>query len=293
MMVYAFISEFVEFISKLKEKLNKHGDLFSSNEAAVRYAIVNPFLKMLGWDVENPEEVIPEYSVPKPKGKADYALFIKELSKNPIAFVEVKKLNGINSDVIREKLKYSFDLGVNYTIITDGDSWILYKAFEPDTPASERIVAQWSILKDDPYEIAFKALIIARTKFFGKLLEEATSIKTIEQQTLQPTKPAREVVKPPFSRENARKAILKILSESTSPMRRKDLVEKVGQTLEISGKDLEPTPKAREPRWRVITEWTIYQLKGEGLIEAVETGHYSITEKGRKVSGLYWSSLRS
>jgi restriction endonuclease Mrr len=76
-------------------------------------------------------------------------------------------------------------------------------------------------------------------------------------------------------------------------MRRKDLVEKVGQTLEISDKDLEPTPKAKEPRWRVITEWTIYQLKREGLIEAVETGHYSITEKGRKVSGLYWSSLRS
>jgi predicted type IV restriction endonuclease len=292
-MVYALMSEFVEFINELKGKLNKHKDLFSSNEATVRYAIVNPFLKMLGWDVENPEEVIPEYSVPEAKGKADYALFIKELSNNPIAFVEVKKLNGINSDVIREKLKYSFDLGVNYTIITDGDSWILYKAFEPGIPPSERIVVQWSILRDDPYEIAFKALIIAKTKFFGKPLEKATSIKTIEQQTLQPTKPAREVVKLPFSKENARKAILKILSESPSPMRRKDLVEKVKQILEISGKDLEPTPKEKEPRWRVITEWTIYELKREGLIEPVETGYYSITEKGRKEASLYWSSLRS
>jgi predicted type IV restriction endonuclease len=286
-MVYAFISEFVEFINKLKEKLNKHGDLFSNNEAAVKYAIVNPFLKMLGWDVENPEEVIPEHSDPKAKGKADYALFIKELSKNPIAFVEVKKLNGINSDVIREKLKYSFDLGVNYTIITDGDSWILYKAFESGIPSSERIIARWSILKDDPYEIAFKALIIAKTKFFGKLSETVTSIKTIEQQTLQPTKSAHKVVKPLFSRENVRKVILKILSESTSPMRRKDLVEKVRQTLEISGKYLEPTPKAREPRWRVITEWTIENLKREGFIEAVETGYYSITEKGKKEASLY------
>jgi len=143
----SFISEFVEFINKLKEKLNKHGGLFSNNEIAVRYAIVNPFLKMLGLDVENPEEVVPEYSDPKAKGKADYALFIKEVSKNPIAFVEVKKLNGINSDAIREKLKYSFDLGVNYTIITDGNSWILYKAIEPGIPSSERIIAQWSILK--------------------------------------------------------------------------------------------------------------------------------------------------
>jgi len=285
--VYTFISEFVEFINKLKEKLNRHGDLFSNNEAAVKYAIVNPFLKMLGWDVENPEEVIPEYSDPKAKGKADYALFIKELSKNPIAFVEVKKLNGINPDVIREKLKYSFDLGVNYTIITDGDSWILYKAFEPGIPSSERVIAQWSILKDDPYEIAFKALIIAKTKFFGKLSVTTTFIKTIEQQTLQPTKPAHEVVKPPFSRENVRKAILKILSESTSPMRRKDLVEKVRQALEISGRYLEPTPKARKPRWRVITEWTIQHLKMEGSIEAVGKGHYLITEKGRKEASLY------
>jgi predicted type IV restriction endonuclease len=53
-MVYAFISEFVEFISKLKEKLNKYEDLFSSNEAAVRYAIVNPFLKMLEMGCRKP-----------------------------------------------------------------------------------------------------------------------------------------------------------------------------------------------------------------------------------------------
>jgi len=286
-MVYALMSEFVEFINELKGKLNKHKDLFSSNEATVRYAIVNPFLKMLGWDVENPEEVIPEYSVPEAKGKADYALFIKELSNNPIAFVEVKKLDGINQDVITEKLRYSFDLGVNYTIITDGDSWILYKAFEPGIPSSERIIAQWSILKDDPYEIAFKALIIAKTKFFGRLSELSPSTKPTEQQTLQATKPAHEVVKQPFSRENVKKAILKILSESTSPMRRKDLVEKVRQTLEISGKYLESTPKARKPRWRVITEWTIQHLKMEGSIEVDGKGYYLITEKGRKEASLY------
>jgi hypothetical protein len=89
------------------------------------------------------------------------------------------------------------------------------------------------------------------------------------------------------SRENVRKAILKILSESTSPMRRKDLVEKVRQALEISGRYLEPTPKARKPRWRVITEWTIQHLKMEGSIEAVGKGLYLITEKGRKEASLY------
>ena len=286
-MVYAGISEFVELIDKLKEKLNEHKDLFSNNEAAVKYAIVNPFLKMLGWDVENPEEVIPEYSDPRVEGKADYALFIKELSENPVAFVEVKKLNGITPEVIREKLKYSFESGVDYTIITDGDSWILYKAYKRGVPSSERVEARWSILKDDPYEIAFKALIIAKTKFFGKLSELFPSTKPTEQQTLQATKPAHEVVKSPFSRESVRKAILKILSESTSPMRRKDLIEKVRQTLEISGKYLEPTPKARGPRWRVITEWTIQRLKMEGSIEAVGKGLYLITEKGRKEASLY------
>jgi predicted type IV restriction endonuclease len=95
------------------------------------------------------------------KGRADYALFTKDVSPNsPITFIEVKKFVEINNEVIREKLKYSFDLGVNYTIITDGDA--LYKAFEPGKTSSDRTVTQRSILRDDPYEIAFKALNIAK-----------------------------------------------------------------------------------------------------------------------------------
>ena len=280
-MVYAGISEFVEFIIRLKEKLNKHRDLFSNNEAAVRYTIVNPFLKMLGWDVENPEEVIPEYSDPRAKGKVDYALFIKELSsKDPVAFIEVKKLNGITPEIIREKLKYSFDLGVNYTIITDGDSWILYKAFKPGIPSSERVIAQWSILRDDPYEIAFKALVIAKTKLFGKFLELASLAKPVEQRTLQPTK---NVTKLPFSRENVRKVILKALFESTGPMSRKELLEKVRQTLEITSEYLKYT-KTERPRWVAIVSWTIKDLRDEGLITLVERGQYQITEKGKRVA---------
>jgi predicted type IV restriction endonuclease len=279
--VYAGISEFVEFIIRLKEKLNKHRDLFSNNEAAVKYTIVNPFLKMLGWDVENPEEVIPEYSDPRAKGKVDYALFIKELSsKDPVAFIEVKKLNGITPEIIREKLKYSFDLGVNYTIITDGDSWILYKAFEPGIPSSERVIAPWSILRDDPYEIAFKALVIAKTKLFGKFSELAPLVKPVEQQTLQPTK---KVTKLPFSRENVRKVTLKALFESTGPVSRKELLEKVRQTLEITSEYLKYT-KTKMPRWVAIVSWTIKDLRDEGLITLVERGQYQITEKGKRVA---------
>jgi predicted type IV restriction endonuclease len=282
-MIHSYLSEFVEFIIKLKEKLNKYRDLFSNNEAAVKYAIVNPFLKMLGWDVEDPEEVIPEYSDLRAKGKADYALFIKELSsKDPVAFVEVKKLNGITPEVIREKLKYSFDLGVNYTMITDGDSWILYKAFEPGVPLSERKIAQWSILRDDPYEIAFKALVIAKTKLFGKFSELASPAKPVEQQTLQLTKKAAKL---PFSRENVRKVILKVLSESTGPVSRKELLEKVRQTLEITSEYLKYTKTGR-PRWVAAVSWTIKDLRDEGLIILVKKGQYLITEKGKRVADL-------
>jgi predicted type IV restriction endonuclease len=285
-MISEYISRFVNLINRLKEKLVKYKDLFVQNEAAVRYAIVNPFLRMLGWDIEDPEEVIPEYTNPRIEGKADYALFIKEVSNIPIAFIEVKKLGGITGEIVREKLKYSFDSGVRYTIITDGNEWFLYDVFKPNVPFNERVVVSWRILQDDPYEILFKSLTIANIKIFGKekpyqpILPSTT--KMIEAETSKTLATRSESAKLPFTTKNIRRLILQILTESREPMKKKEIVKKIGELVELAPHHLELTPKKKRLRWEARVRWEIWKMKREGLIKTVEKGLYIITEKGRK-----------
>ncbi len=71
--------------------------------------------------LENSEEVEPEYVVEC--GRADYAV---KHGGRIVAFIEAKPLGGISEEVIKEKLKYAFDSGVEFTVITDGDTWLVY-----------------------------------------------------------------------------------------------------------------------------------------------------------------------
>lgn len=59
-------------IEEIKDRLRQNGELYRRNEAAVRAQVVQPVLKTLGWDTENPSEVIPEPSTGE--GTPDYKL---------------------------------------------------------------------------------------------------------------------------------------------------------------------------------------------------------------------------
>ena len=66
------LSEALGEIEKLKGKISKYKDDYSKNETLVRYSLIDPFLRMIGWDTSDPVQVIPEYSTGN--GRADYAL---------------------------------------------------------------------------------------------------------------------------------------------------------------------------------------------------------------------------
>jgi len=46
-----------ETVEKIKRKIEKNKELFMKNENEVRYALINPFLEALGWDITDPDEV--------------------------------------------------------------------------------------------------------------------------------------------------------------------------------------------------------------------------------------------
>ncbi|MDE2686206.1 MAG: hypothetical protein OXI16_01710 [Chloroflexota bacterium] len=49
-------------IEKLRQRIQSHRSILSGSEWLTRYTLIDPLLRELSWDTEDPELVIPEYS---------------------------------------------------------------------------------------------------------------------------------------------------------------------------------------------------------------------------------------
>lgn len=135
-----------ETLEMVVERMKKYRSLYEQNEMAVRDQIVNPILRGLGWNPENPEEVQPNISTEE--GVPDYSL-IK--NGNKVLFIEAKKLSVDveQKEVIRQLAKYCFGEGMKYGVLTNGAVWILFRAFQEGTTMSERTVWKIDIESDE------------------------------------------------------------------------------------------------------------------------------------------------
>ncbi|MGB9756600.1 MAG: type I restriction enzyme HsdR N-terminal domain-containing protein [Candidatus Bathyarchaeales archaeon] len=147
-------------LAQIVEKIKKFRSLYEQNEMAVRDQIVNPILRNLGWDPENPEEVQPNVSTEE--GVPDYSL-IKNGKK--ILFVEAKKLRVDieQREVIRQLAKYSFSEGTKYGVLTNGAVWVLIRSFEEGTTLTERIVWKTDLENEEPPAVLRKIVAISKT----------------------------------------------------------------------------------------------------------------------------------
>ncbi|CAD7771489.1 hypothetical protein FHEFKHOI_01049 [Candidatus Methanoperedenaceae archaeon GB50] len=135
-----------ETLEMVIERMKKHHFLYEQNEMAVRSQIIEPILRGLGWDTENPEEVQPNVSTEE--GIPDYSLLKGD---KKVLFIEAKKLSVDieQREVIRQLAKYCFGEGMKYGVLTNGAIWILFRAFQEGTTMSERIVWKTDIENDE------------------------------------------------------------------------------------------------------------------------------------------------
>ncbi|WP_135605548.1 DUF5655 domain-containing protein [Methanococcoides sp. NM1] len=107
----------LEIIEKIKsEKISPQLD-----EAATKQTVILRILNSLGWDIFEPEEVYPEYPV---NGiKVDYSL--RSNNKDRV-FIEAKKIGEDLEKHQEQLLRYSFKMGVDLAILTNGITWWFY-----------------------------------------------------------------------------------------------------------------------------------------------------------------------
>jgi len=150
---------FEELLARLRESKS----LFLSSEEATKQGAILPVLAKLGWDRDNIQEVIPEYSVGS--GRVDYCLKTGEQS----VFLEVKRANEELEGHQEQLLDYAFRQGVKLAILTNGLLWWFY------LPLSE---GSWEQRKFFTVDIQQQEASVAAAHFRQFLKKEAVSSGT-------------------------------------------------------------------------------------------------------------------
>jgi hypothetical protein len=167
------VRELLEAIERVRERIERHGSKLSQNEMLTRYALVDPILRALGWDTEDPEQVEPE---PRTEtGRPDYAL---KHDGKPIVMVEAKPLRSDLEKARGEGFRYCWQNKVPFYAITDGNVWELHDLREMGGKEIFRI----QLKSDNPGDAARQLLALWRPAM-PKVKVGPPSVTTEERET--------------------------------------------------------------------------------------------------------------
>ena len=134
-------------------------DLPDWPEVHIRYAIVDPIIRALGWNTEDPKECHPEY--PRRRGdrngSVDYALFnarsVREMAEDgppPVVMIETKALKadlGRYSTELSIHMRASPEMTRGIAVLTNGRRWRFYDAAKPGR-LPEKLICEIDLKED-------------------------------------------------------------------------------------------------------------------------------------------------
>ena len=148
------LDSLLKLVETLRERIDEHGDALRQSEAMTRYALIDPMLRELGWNTDDPAQVVPEYRVANNQ-MADYVLRANDA---PTIVVESKKLDEPlqGGKALDQGILYSAHTRSGYFLLTDGRRWELYEGRSTD------LVESFDLLDQSPAEVCLKALALWR-----------------------------------------------------------------------------------------------------------------------------------
>jgi len=149
------------------------------DEEDVKSSVIDGFLKILGWNLQDHLEVKKEQKV-EGRIRADYAL---KVDGKPKIYIEAKALDkdlergfeiskgGGKKSYIDQAINYAYNSGVNWALLTNGKRWMLFNAYWKGTH-KDRIAFDLEIddfLKDNNFN---KIKLLAREYIIAGKLDE-------------------------------------------------------------------------------------------------------------------------
>ena len=155
------LDSLLSLVEKLRKRIDVHGSKLRQSEALTRSALIDPLLRELGWDTEDPALVVPEYN--EAGGSVDYALFG---GNKPFMMVEAKKLGTSLRDgkVLIQGLAYCQKQGTRYLSVTDGRRWEIYEPHRGGAvPINEKRIVEFDLKNGSAAEVCSKAVVLRRS----------------------------------------------------------------------------------------------------------------------------------
>ena len=137
--------DFIDQIKQLADRVESMKPQLQTEEAT-KNALIMPFIQALGYDVFNPNEVVPEFTadIGTKKGeKVDYAL--KQEDK-VIILIECK---GINDELVKhdsQLVRYFHACEAKFAILTNGQLFKFYTDLENQNKLDEKPFFEFDLL---------------------------------------------------------------------------------------------------------------------------------------------------
>ena len=165
----------------MRERIEEHGAALRQSEALTRATLIEPLLRELGWDTEDPALVAPEYRLGR--GYADYALLS---NGRPMIMVEAKKLGTPLHDAASQGIGYCIEDGIGYFAVTDGRQWAIYETHKM-APIAKKLTVQFNIEQSPPIT-CLKAMALWRPAVEqGSVMAAETPLVQDVQEEASPT----------------------------------------------------------------------------------------------------------
>ena len=145
-----------QLVEELAGRTQRHSATLSQNEILTRYVLIDPLLRELGWNTEDPEQVLPEYN--SGSGYADYALLS---DGKPIILIESKRLDTPLQDGLAQAINHCLMEGTPYFTVTDGRRWEIYETHRP-APVAETQVVAFDLADHAPRDAILQSLELLR-----------------------------------------------------------------------------------------------------------------------------------
>ena len=160
--------DFIDELRLFAEKITSLKDHIQTEEAT-KISLVMPFIQLLGYNVFNPTEVIPEFTADvgiKKGEKVDYAIM---KSGKPAILIEVKPISDDLSGHSSQLYRYFTTTDVRFAVLTNGFFYKFYSDLRKDNTLDETPFLEFDLLD-------IKDVVVPEIKKFHKESFDANSI---------------------------------------------------------------------------------------------------------------------
>ncbi len=271
-----------EMLKKLNERILATCDKIQTEEAT-KTAFVMPFLQMLGYDVFNPLEVVPEYisDVGLKKGeKVDYAICFDGV---PAILIECKACNSeLSLDNEGQLLRYYHVSKAEFGILTNGIVYKFYTDLEEKNKMDAKPFLEINLLEPDKVKVSelekfcktnFDAVNIRKT---ADMLKCANAVKGAVAAELD--SPSDEFVKIIFKKigccgsifnDKAKDKISPLVKSAIDAMINEKVKASLSSALDATAKDAAAIDAVHQPTTESAITTTDEEIQAFNIIRAI------------------------